>query len=287
MKYCTYGICIDSDFALRGVPEVLNGEPPLLRLKFMTNNEVDASYSLEYRESIFQGRRVLTGCDDESDDYVFNVDGVASFRINRTRAVISCQLAPHVADELLCYWLLRYMVPFYLAFEGPATFFHGSAVKVRDGAVGFLAESFGGKSTLANYLQQQGHPLVTDDDLLVDGEGPFLAVPSIPFIRTCRSQEVLGIRVERFANRPVPLRKLYILGLSEAPASVISLSKIEGVAALLQQNRFRFVEKLTQRFRFCVRLASSIRISRLVMPRALSRLEEVHQTLLIDLEECP
>ena len=286
MKYWMYGVCVDSDFALTGVPTALSGAPPFIRLEFVKNNGNDFADDLECRESVFQGRRVRTGCGNEFEDHVFNVDGVASFRIHRARAVISCRLARQVEDELLCYWLLRYMVPFYLAFEGPAVFFHGSAVKVGDGAVAFLAESFGGKSTLANYLQQQEHPLITDDDLLVDGAGPFLAVPSIPFIRTSRRQEDLGVRVERFTDRPVSLRKIYILGLSDAPAAVIPLSEIEGVAALLQQNRFRFLEKLAQRFRFCVRLASTIRISRLVMPRALSRLDEVHRTLLADLEEC-
>ncbi|MDD5034412.1 MAG: hypothetical protein PHE55_06605 [Methylococcaceae bacterium] len=177
------------------------------------------------------------------------------------------------------------MIPFHLAQEGDAVLFHGSAVKMGSGAVSFLADSFGGKSTLANYLQEQGHPLITDDDLRIEGEGPFMAHPSIPFVRPYRRQEDLGNRVERFNSRSEPLRRIYILELSESSARVIPVSGVEVAAILLKQSRFRLTERAAERFRFCTRLASSIRVARLVVPRAIHRLPEVHEVLLTDLEE--
>lgn len=278
MIYSAYGVGIDSDFALRCLPEAFNSLMPTVRLDFALTGEAEST--CEYSENEFQGRRVYAHV---GDDYVFDVDEVGVFRLSKDKRLISCRPAPMVQDDLFGYWLLRYILPFILAAQGPSVFFHGSAVRFATGAVAFLADSHGGKSTLANYLQQRGHTLITDDDLLVGGDEPFVVIPSIPFVRIKRKQENLGLHVERFDTHPTPLSKIYLLQLSDFPAGVSSLSKSEAAAALFHHNRFQFIEKIAERFRFCVRLASSVHVSRLTVPRDLARLEEVRRIILADL----
>lgn len=45
---------------------------------------------------------------------------------------------------------------------------HGSAVEIRGQAIGFVGSKGWGKSTTATALHQRGHPLVTDELLVVD-----------------------------------------------------------------------------------------------------------------------
>lgn len=283
MIYSAYGVGVESDFALTCLPVTSNKLTPTIRLGLAAPGEAAVTFESGYSESFFQGRRVLTRSGGE---YVFDVDGVGIFRMKCGDFFISCAPAQEVADGPLSYWLLRYLIPFHLAMNGYAIFFHGSAVRFQDSGVAFLADSHGGKSTLANYLREQGHTLITDDDLLITGEVPFMALPTIPFIRADRKQEDLGTRVENFDSSPAPLRKLYLLQLSDDLTGVFPLRDGEAATALFRHNRFQFIEKLAERFRFCARLASAISVARLVVSRDLSRLPDVRGTILADLGEC-
>jgi hypothetical protein len=62
---------------------------------------------------------------------------------------------------------------------------HASAVAIGGAAVGFAGESGAGKSTTAAALHARGHPLVTDDllVLLPGGDGEVLAAPGLPRLR--------------------------------------------------------------------------------------------------------
>lgn len=62
---------------------------------------------------------------------------------------------------------------------------HGSAVAIRDRAVGFIGGKGCGKSTTAAILQQQGHPLVADELLVIrfDAQGRPLVMPGSSQIR--------------------------------------------------------------------------------------------------------
>lgn len=281
MKYSAYGVCLDSAFELTGLPNVSGNETSTIRLRLKEICSPCETNEKDYRENLFHGRRVFARSGREP---CFKVESVGVFRIMRGERLISCQVEPRTSGKIIRYWLLRYFVPLYLAMEGQAMLFHGSAVTFGRGAVAFFAESFGGKSTLVNFLCQRGHSLITDDDLRVDELEGFWAVPSIPFVRAYRAQEDLGVQVNHFDNRPEPLRKVYVLELSDSPARVVPLAGGEAASMLLQHHRFRLIERMAERFRFSVRVSADVPIARLIVPRDLSRLPEVYETLLMDLE---
>lgn len=66
---------------------------------------------------------------------------------------------------------------------------HASAVEVGNRAVGFLASTEGGKSSLAAAFVQAGHPLLTDDVLIIESsETGILGRPSYPQMRLWAEQ---------------------------------------------------------------------------------------------------
>ena len=67
-------------------------------------------------------------------------------------------------------YLLSTVLPFLLETRGRIVL-HGSGVRMGEEAVGFLAHSGGGKSTLAANLVQFGWPFVTDDLLVIERLG--------------------------------------------------------------------------------------------------------------------
>ncbi|WP_460028165.1 hypothetical protein [Methyloparacoccus murrellii] len=186
---------------------------------------------------------------------------------------------------------MHYVLPVYLLLDPRFEFLHGSAVDIGGKGVAFLADAMGGKSTLADFFIQQGHDLLTDDQLgIVQAQGDkLLALPSVPFVRPYREFEDLGHPVERFAAQPLPLRAIYLLELAEGPAQVIPLTGLPVVMALTKNRRLVMSKKQADlakaRFSCLAKLAATVPVAKLRVPRDLSRLPEVYETILAHLGE--
>ncbi|QSR86390.1 hypothetical protein EM20IM_07770 [Candidatus Methylacidiphilum infernorum] len=114
--------------------------------------------------------------------------------------------------EKFKYYFYQVVLPLFGQCLGKLLFLHGGAFEVQSQAVGLVAASGGGKSTLLSAFQEQGYPLVADDRIgfVVESEEPSV-VPSHPFLRNYRKPEEIGRPVSLFAREILPLKSIFFL----------------------------------------------------------------------------
>ena len=158
---------------------------------------------------------------------------------------------------------------------------HASAAIFHDILIAFLANSGGGKSTLAAYLSQYpGWRLAADDILPVSTEpGGLVAWPHFPQLK-------LPAEAQPGQHMPeeLPLGKICVLandGLDEGPA-IQSLSVSQSVPVLLAHTagaRLFDPQLLEKHLAFCIQAAEGVPVTRLSYPRRMEALPEIRQLL--------
>ena len=225
---------------------------------------------------------------------------------------IICHLLRPAQGYLWEVYLLGPVLSVWLELQGiPAL--HASAVAVEDHAVGFLATSTGGKSTLAATMLQAGYPLLTDDILCVERrEEAFWGRPGFPQMRLWPDQAryFLGHYEEfdivhpytwkrrvpvgenglgTFCSASRPLACLYLPERRDPTTwgtrvEVTPVSRVEALVSLIGQGfSSSVVEKLglrRHRFDLFGSLASQVPIYRLVYPEGVQYLPYVRQAIL-------
>jgi hypothetical protein len=276
MRYSAYGVCLDSEFPLAGLPAALD-ESTTVRL---LSNRRDASPM----PSIYDLRLNYLSI-SWSERPILRLDDIGEFQLRPKEMTIYCNMSAGARIETTRYWLMNLMLPLHLLLAGRLEFLHGSAVRVGDGAVVFLAASMGGKSTIANYFVECGHSLLTDEYVGLRRDGEFMVVPSAPFIRPRRQIGDLGDPVVRFESNALPLRAIYLLALGEEPAQIIPISGVSAITGIVRHCRFRHPERTKERFTQFAEMASEAPVARLCIPRDISRLPEVRRAVLAQLGE--
>jgi hypothetical protein len=221
------------------------------------------------------------------------VTGMLCFDLSLATNHVRCIAQAEVADELVRYWFLQQILPILLLLNGSTELLHATAVALPGasphsdpGAVCFLGRSGIGKSTLLNFFLEQGAALITDEHLVLNRNRIEYAVPSVPFYRPYRSLEDLGLRAERFAQRPVRVRRLYLLEPASPEASVSSepLPDAEVIAAVMLNSQYSLGSPrrlqtrpiLARRFHGLATLTRKVPVRRLRVPRSLHRLPDVY-----------
>lgn len=214
----------------------------------------------------------------------------AVFEVDSKAKTIAWTAAPGAGPAMLRHLLLDQVLP--RALHAPATpVLHASAVVLPGGVAAFTGRTGLGKSTLAAAFARAGRRLFTDDALrLIPRAGRFLAFPGYPGLRL--GGDSLGILgkpgarvteghwkrrvVPPWATRPAPLRAVYVLERGRR----ISIEPLGGAAAVvalfgagmrLGDGR----EDAAAEFEGAVRLARSVPVRRLRLPRGLELLPEV------------
>ena len=129
---------------------------------------------------------------------------------------------------------------------------HANAIVVGDGACAFAGPSGAGKSTLAAYFVRAGYPVLCDDVCVVNLDRPETPVawPGLPRLKLWGdASAAFGHDVSRLDRviegmdkfhvplpasgdaRPVPLRRLYVLGRAE-PGQEAEIVRLRGSAAM-------------------------------------------------------
>jgi hypothetical protein len=166
---------------------------------------LDASWTLL---SAVSGSDEQIGIDlyrhDDTARHAIRFDGAADFVLDDdTIAVHLYDLDFEYAMEV---WFLGSIFSFWSELRGcPAL--HAAAVVVEGRALGFLATNKGGKSSLAATLMQKGHPLLTDDILVLDrSDAAVVGQPSYPQMRMWPDQAAhfLGAKAAQALPRVVP-----------------------------------------------------------------------------------
>jgi len=220
--------------------------------------------------------------------------GICTFHVSVADSVIRCQRGPEGTLGDVREWLLHYTLPLLLQTQQRLLFLHGSAVRIGDHAVGFLARSGGGKSTVAEHFSRCGHAFVTDDKLgVAQHQGTFVAVPGVPFYRRGDAKAVWKY-VSNFVSRPLPVHTLYVLlpGDGATSPSVTPLPAREAAFVLARRcelrlpgrvrDRLRLPSFALERFAAAAALASAVRVCRLQVPWDHSRLPEVYDAIVAD-----
>ena len=183
---------------------------------------------------------------------------------------------------------------------------HATCVVVDGEAFGFLGQPGDGKSTLAASFLAEGHPLLTDDLLVLDDQGGHtVSYPGLPRIKLTpeTAETVLGgthqaglpmnpqtsklvLPVgDAFWETPVRLRRLYVLGEGSS-VSVGKLPSEEAFLALTQNTYNAAVAdsgRLQQHLDFVERVYSTLGVSFVRYPRDYGCLKEVRAAILRDL----
>ncbi len=102
----------------------------------------------------------------------------AEYDVSHDGSSITCAPIPEADSESLRYDIANRVMAIALH-AGGALCLHGSAVKLPQGVIGFLAPKGYGKSTLASALMKAGAQLVTDDMLVVELSQRPTALPGI------------------------------------------------------------------------------------------------------------
>jgi hypothetical protein len=158
---------------------------------------------------------------------------------------------------------------------------HASAALFHDCLVAFLAESGGGKSTLARYLGEcPGWKLVADDILPVSlGRDGVAAWPRFPQLKLPRAEQP-----GQHLPEEMPLGKICVLmnsNLDKRPA-LERLAVSQSVQMLLAHTagaRLFDPGLLEKHLSFCVEAAGRVEVYQLRYPRRMEALPEVKQVL--------
>ncbi|MBL0141398.1 MAG: hypothetical protein IPP91_04885 [Betaproteobacteria bacterium] len=214
-----------------------------------------------------------------------------------------------VHDEVLLTYLLNQVLAQCLVVRGIEPL-HATCVVVNGQAIAIMGDTGYGKSTLAAALMRRGHPLLTDDLLVLEfaHEG-VRAFPSLPRLKLCpdsadaafdrrralpmnvfTDKMILPLEGSEHVAHPVMLGEVFVIP-SDAGAESISIVRATGHDALLPLIRnsfdatFLHARRLEQQFDFACRLAACVPISIISYPRQLERLPEVAGALLASLSK--
>lgn len=186
------------------------------------------------------------------------------------------------SNALLKYWCLHICLPTFFTIEEKYDFLHAGAVEIDSKLVLFVAESFGGKSTMTDYFLKQGHTMVSDDKVgCYEKEGLFYAVPSHPHHRPHRGVEDLGFYVENRAKISKPIHGIYELVKAEADAPIVinKISGIEKFKTLRYRSELNLYFLKSKRFNFLASLAKVVPVYKVTVPWDMERLDEVYKMI--------
>lgn len=158
--------------------------------------------------------------------------GSTTFLISADGRCVCC--APGSEDGAAWRRQLLDTILFAASFIQGFELLHASAVELESGAVGFLAASGRGKSSLAAALMLRGHPLFCDDVLAIaDEDGRLTAHPGPAVMNVPANADIAGLGGRVLA--PFPLeRELWI----EVPGVATSPRPLSALC-LLQTSRGR------------------------------------------------
>ncbi len=179
----------------------------------------------------------------------------------------------------LLFWLSHTVMPVYMMLAQGDILLHASAVEVGGKAILFIAPSYGGKSTLADFFVQQGHRLLSDDKIRIvltpDG---YFAYPSYPYRRTTRDFETLGTLTERYCSSPLPVGGVFLLSFveSDEKCSIQLIGGLHKFEVLQQAYLYEPISISTTEMQYLLKFSGSVQLYQINVPKEIERLNEVY-----------
>ena len=209
-------------------------------------------------------------------------------------------------------YLLGPVMGFVLLLRGVKCL-HASAIALGDQAVAIVGPRGAGKSTTAAAFAQLGYAVLSDDVVALDeSNGRFLVQPSYPRIRLWPESADLLYGIEdalprltptwdkrymdlndngyRFQASPLPLAAIYVLGKRSIESSAPRIESVCGSDAMVSLTGNTYVNYLMDKtargreFEMLTRIIGSIPIRRVIPHAVHSRLSQLCNTIIEDLE---
>lgn len=213
----------------------------------------------------------------------FHIEDVITFLVRLNTNKIYFKYHKYGNQELLKYWLFHTFLPILFTLENKYYFIHAGAVEIDGKPILFIANSFGGKSTLTDFFIQKNHTMISDDKVATYIQNDLVySVPSYSYHRPYRKVEDLGIYVENFAKKNKPISKIYNLIKSDKNEK-ITINEIIGIkkfTALRYATDIDLQVNKESRFNMLSKIANNIKVYDISIPWDLDRLEDVYQTIL-------
>jgi hypothetical protein len=220
------------------------------------------------------------------------------------------------ADERVLGLMLAGQVSVFILHQFGYPTLHASAVVGDAGAVAFLGPRGHGKSTMAAAFVQRGMALLTDDVLPLQADGATIcAIPGVPYMKLwpetvegtfkledhlpdlLADQDKKLLRLDErfaFAQRPAPLRALYVVQRYDAAQSgsdqvtITRLSSRDALAMILAQisfGAFLYPRERVRLLAYYTRLIAQAPVRLLYFPHGFEFQSRVCDRVLMDLAE--
>ena len=219
----------------------------------------------------------------ENQHFNFIVHDVVEFSWNFQDQTIYYTLQVKGSMDLLRYWLYHTLLPAYFSLRDKVYILHVGAVSHKNTPLVFMANSFGGKSTLTNYFLEKGHNLITDDKLITyEKEDEYFAIPSFPYHRPYRENETLGKYTENFESKELAIKTIYLLKKVDKNEDIIlsTLKGIEKITHLRSCTEIDFSFQFKQNMAYLFEFSKKIQLIQITIPWDLKRLPEVYDTII-------
>jgi len=301
--YRVADLTLDSELSLpEAPPGGLGAAECIVRVAAQPGGKT-ADWRHHWRDA--SGATTLTWTRDAGENRL-GFPGLAEFAIRDDGSTIEIHTEPGTPEVTLRHLLLDQVLPRVLSLRGRLVL-HAGAVATPSGACLFLGDSGSGKSTLCASLARAGHPLLSDDSVVLRrGEtGAFEALPTYPGLRLWPASRVRLIGnmsgetvahyswKERFVPTDVravdatKVRRCFVLAETSGPdVTVEPLSPREAFLTLVRQSfvgELHHAGRAAALFEQIGRVTESLSFRRLRYPRAFSKLLEVQRAVLSDL----
>lgn len=214
--------------------------------------------------------------------WAFEVKGVVTFFWHSGTLGLEYIKYEKFTEPLLEYWCLHIVLPIFFTIEETFDFLHAGAVEVDEKPILFIAESFGGKSTMTDFFMKNGHTVISDDKVATyEEDGQYFAVPSHPHHRPHRKMEDLGFFIEHFALKSKSIKAIYELEKVDANAEIkiIELQGIKKFKSLRHASEMNVVFLKVKRFEYLAQMATKVHVFKITVPWDIKRLNEVHNMI--------
>jgi hypothetical protein len=307
MKYRAYGLVLESDVEFPELVGANEDDAAAITVRLACERRSLATPSAWFfDEDGIRAARVEGG-------FLYDFFGACFFRLNASATAIELERCDEsVGPALARHFLLDHVLPRGFNLRG-AEVVHATSVLTPAGLCAFVGPSGIGKSTLAASFGQAGHPVVTDDCLILHRAGDrFFGTPGYPGVRLLgdATAAIFGEDIPRTAlsdehekqriilpsgiappGAPQPLARVYVLHRLPAGASptIVPLSRLEAFIGLVRDNTLRFDPHdrgaLLRELEFFEALVSSrsVAVRSCGIPEGLASLPAVRRAILEDL----
>lgn len=197
-----FGIELQATFhavAILETPAGSSGHAPSARhahLELVGDTALDAAWPAKGAATLRDlrddaGRSVLMIDEHPDDGYRLDASYYGRFVVSRDGRHVQCAPEP-IADWEWHAFLVGQILPLLAVLQGLEVM-HGSAVAYGDDAIGLVAPSGGGKSSLAVNLIRQGAAFAADDVLALERDGAGVVLQPGPPLASVRHAEAAAI----------------------------------------------------------------------------------------------